>query len=46
MSKHEARLKKQYSATLKEARDLIDTRLTRQEAEMKRSHDASAAPTK
>jgi hypothetical protein len=37
MSKHEARLKKQYSATLKEARTLIDARLTRQEAEMKQA---------
>jgi hypothetical protein len=35
MSKHEARLKKQYSATLKEARDLIETRLNRQESDMK-----------
>ena len=35
MSKHESRLKKQYSTTLKEAREMIDTRLTRQEALMK-----------
>ena len=35
MSKHESRLKKQYSTTLKETREMIDTRLTRQEAEMK-----------
>jgi hypothetical protein len=35
MSKHESRLKKQYSVTLKEARDLIDTRLTRRESQMK-----------
>ena len=31
MSKHEARLKKQYSATLKEVRDLIQTRVNREE---------------
>jgi hypothetical protein len=37
MSKHEARLKKQYSATLKEARNLIDTRLARQEVDMKQA---------
>jgi len=35
MSRHESRLKRQYSATLKEARNLIDTRLTHQETEMK-----------
>ena len=35
MSKHEARLKKQYSTTLKEVRDLIETRLKRQEEDMK-----------
>ena len=35
MSKHESRLKKQYSVTLKEARDLIDTRLARRQAGMK-----------
>jgi hypothetical protein len=35
MSKHEARLKKQYSITLKEARDLIGTRRKEQEAAMK-----------
>jgi len=37
ISKHEARLKKQYSATLKEARDLIDTRLTRQDEALKKA---------
>ncbi len=37
MSKHEARLKKQYSATLNEARNLIDTRLARQEVDMKQA---------
>jgi hypothetical protein len=35
MSRHESRLKKQYSVTLKEARDLIDTRLARRQAGMK-----------
>jgi hypothetical protein len=35
MSRHEARLKKQYSVTLKEARLLIDARLIRQQAAMK-----------
>jgi hypothetical protein len=35
MSKHESRLKKQYSVTLKEARDLIASRLQQQEANMK-----------
>src|ERR1700722_364614 len=35
MSKHESRLKKQYYVTLKEARAMIDTRLIRQEAEMR-----------
>ena len=35
MSKHEARLKRQYSATLKEARDMIDARVTREEAEIR-----------
>ena len=35
MSRHEARLKKQYSTTLKEARDLIETRLKRQDADMR-----------
>jgi hypothetical protein len=35
MSKHEARLKRQHSATLKEARDMIDTRVTREEAEIR-----------
>ena len=34
MSKHESRLKRQYSATLKETRDLIDTRLTREKGQM------------
>jgi hypothetical protein len=34
MSKHEARLKRQYSTTLNEARDLIDTRLQREASEM------------
>ena len=34
MSKHESRLKRQYSATLKETRDLIDTRLTREKDQM------------
>ena len=34
MSKHEARLKRQYSTTLNEARDLIDTRLRREASEM------------
>jgi len=34
ISKHESRLKRQYSTTLKEARTLIDTRLTAQEADM------------
>ena len=34
MSRHEARLKKQYSTTLKEARDLIETRLKRQDVDM------------
>jgi hypothetical protein len=37
MSKHEARLKKQYSATLKEARDLIDSRLTREDEALKKA---------
>ena len=37
MSKHESRLKKQYSVTLKEAHDLIDNRLTRRQAEMKQA---------
>ena len=35
MSKHEARLKRQYSTTLKEARDMIDARVTREEAEIR-----------
>jgi hypothetical protein len=35
MSKHESRLKKQYSVTLKEARDLIDTRRTQHQAALK-----------
>jgi hypothetical protein len=34
MSKHESRLKRQYSTTLKETRDLIDTRLTREKGQM------------
>ena len=34
MSKHESRLKRQYSITLKEARDLIDTRLARRQTGM------------
>jgi hypothetical protein len=34
VSKHESRLKRQYSTTLKEASDLIDSRLTRQDAAM------------
>jgi hypothetical protein len=34
MSKHESRLKRQYSTTLKEARNLIDTRLTREKGQM------------
>jgi len=37
ISKHEARLKKQYSATLKEARDLIDSRLTREDEALKKA---------
>ncbi len=35
MSKHEARLKKQYSVTLNEARDMIDLRLQREQSEMR-----------
>jgi hypothetical protein len=35
ISKHESRLKKQYSATLKEVQTLIDTRLTHEQAELK-----------
>jgi len=35
VSKHESRLKRQYSTTLKETGNLIDTRLTQQEADMK-----------
>ncbi len=35
MSKHQSRLKKQYSTTLQEARNLIDTRLTREVSEMR-----------
>jgi hypothetical protein len=37
MSRHESRLKKQYSNTLKETRAMIDTRLTRRQAEMKQA---------
>jgi hypothetical protein len=35
MSKHEARLKRQYSTTLKEASNMIDARITREEAEIR-----------
>jgi len=35
MSKHEARLKKQYSATLKEARSMIDVTASQEAAEMR-----------
>ena len=35
MSRHGARLKKQYSGTLQEVRDLIEVRLTEQKARMK-----------
>jgi hypothetical protein len=35
IGKHEARLKKQYSVTLKEVRDLIECRLIEQESDMK-----------
>jgi hypothetical protein len=37
MSRHESRLKKQYSVTLKEARDLIAIRLTQHRAAMKQA---------
>jgi hypothetical protein len=35
MSKHESRLKKQYSTTLKETRDMIDSRVEEQEEEIR-----------